>query len=278
MRLALLQVRVPAVPADVREMLSRIEPGSPGGPLCLACLPELFHTNYSSLPFPDASGESSLVPALSECVRERPELLLAGSLASERQGRRSNTLTIFHRDGVTPLYDKLHLFRPMKEDAYFAPGDHLGVLEVHEGGEIWRVGFAICYDLRFPEVFRLLAAAGCDLVVVVAQWPAVRIKIWRALLQARAAENQVYLAGVNRCGDDNGEEFGGSSMILAPDGSVLAEAEEQPRLLQAVLSKDEISRSRRLFYSFRDRLESAYQVTSRLPVQSLTIRHPHMSK
>lgn len=278
MKIALLQVNVPAVPADVREMLSRMEPGSPEGPLCLACLPELFHTNYSSLPVVDAGLESSLMPALSECLRERPDLVLAGSLALERQGRRFNTLTIFHGNGVTPLYDKLHLFRPMKEDDFFVRGDHLGVLEVHDRGKIWRVGFAICYDLRFPEVFRLLAAAGCDLVVVVAQWPSVRINIWRALLQARAAENQLYLAGVNRCGDDNGEEFGGSSMILAPDGSILAEAEAQPRLLQAVLSKDEIGRSRRLFYSFLDRPAAAYQVTGNLPVNSLTIRHPHMSK
>lgn len=278
MRLALLQVQVPADPAGIREFLAGVAPGRPGTPFCLACLPELFHTNYSSLRLRDAELAPAPVAEILDCTRDNPNLVLAGSMASERQGRRSNCLTIFHRDRALPLYDKLHLFGPMNESSFFSPGDHWGVLEIQGDAELWRVGFAICYDLRFPEVFRLLAAAGCDLVVVVAQWPSARVKIWRALLQVRAAENQFFLAGVNRCGYDDNEEFGGSSMILAPDGSILAEATDQPQLLQAELSRDEINRSRRLFYSYRDRLEGAYQLTSGLAVNRMTIRLPHKSK
>ena len=277
-RLALLQVLVPVDPSGIRDFITGINPTGPDAPFCLACLPELFHTNYSALSSHDMTFESHLLPVISELVRRHPDMVVAGSLAAERRGHMTNSLTIFQGDNALPLYDKLHLFRPMNEDKYISPGDHLGVLEIQSGRESWRVGFAICYDLRFPELFRLLALAGCDLVVVVAQWPAVRINIWKALLQARAAENQIYLAGVNRCGFDQEEKFGGCSMIIAPDGSVLAEAADEPQLLQAVLDKNEIGRSRRLFNSFQDRREGAYRLTSELPVQSVTVRHSHKSK
>lgn len=278
LRLALLQVLVPASPADIRECLAGTHPAGPEAPCCLACLPELFHTNYSSLPLHDQSFESSLLPAIGDFARRNPGTVIAGSLSAVRHGRRTNSLTMFHRDDVLPLYDKLHLFRPMREDAYFSPGDHLGILEMRCEEESWRVGFAICYDLRFPEMFRLLAGAGCELVVVVAQWPEVRIRVWKALLQARAAENQIYLAGVNRCGSDRDERFGGGSLIVAPDGSILAEAADEPQLLQSILDKAEIGRSRKAFYSFRERLEGAYRLTSGLPVNSVTVRPTHKSK
>jgi predicted amidohydrolase len=82
----------------------------------------------------------------------------------------------------------------------------------------------VCYDLRFPEHFRAATKRGAQLLTVIANWPVARIHHWTALLQARAIENQAYVAGVNRCGKDPTLTYNGRSMIVSPKGEVLADA------------------------------------------------------
>jgi omega-amidase len=253
MKLVLLQRDVPIRPADIRQALQEIRAVEPATDPDLICLPEIFHSNYSSLDQTRLTFDSPQVQEISAVLRKNPATALAGSLAMEDSDGRSNILTVFHAGAAIPLYRKLHLFPPMREFELFRSGTHLGILDLEIPGETWRVGFAICYDLRFPELFRLLAVEGCGLIVVVAQWPARRIAAWRTLLQARAIENQIFMAGVNRCGADEDCTFGGNSLAVAPDGTILADLTDQPGILQVNLNPGRIEDSRNQFDSIRQR-------------------------
>ena len=98
------------------------------------------------------------------------------------------------------------------------------------------VGALVCYDLRFPEISRELAFAGCRLFIVAAEWSLLWLAHWRALTQARAIENQCYVVACNACGQTGGLIMAGHSRILGPGGEVLAEAGEEPGLMVAPLN------------------------------------------
>jgi len=93
----------------------------------------------------------------------------------------------------------------------------------------------ICYDLRFPELFRMAVRQGAQLYVVIANWPASRVHHWVTLLQARAIENQAYVVGVNRCGSDPKVAYAGRSLVVSPRGVILADAGGGERVLSAEL-------------------------------------------
>ena len=93
------------------------------------------------------------------------------------------------------------------------------------------VGLFVCYDLRFPEVFRAAISRGADLLVVIACWPVRRKHHWATLLRARAIENQAFVVGINRCGVDPYLTYGGESVLVDPRGTVLAEADDQESVL-----------------------------------------------
>jgi len=93
----------------------------------------------------------------------------------------------------------------------------------------------ICYDLRFPELFRASARRGAQLFAVIANWPLTRAQHWITLLQARAIENQAYVAGVNRCGRDPKLGYNGRSLIISPQGDILADAEDKECVISAEL-------------------------------------------
>jgi predicted amidohydrolase len=134
-----------------------------------------------------------------------------------------NRFWLFFPDGRPPVsYDKGHLFAPMREDRYLVPGDRR-VCAPLDG---WTAGLSLCFDLRFPEMYRLAAVSGVDLFLVASEWPAQRAAALRTLATARAIENQAYLALVNRIGraDTDGTMFGGGSMLVAPDGTIVADA------------------------------------------------------
>ncbi len=133
--------------------------------------------------------------------------------------RPRNVVCLARPDGITTvLYAKIHIFTFAGEDAVLEPGDQLGFALLGMA----RVGAAVCYDLRFPELYAALAP-DCDLVITIANWPDRRIAHWRSLLVARAIENQCIMVGVNRIGTDgNGLRYEKSSMVVAPEGEVLA--------------------------------------------------------
>lgn len=111
-------------------------------------------------------------------------------------------------------YVKLHPFAYSGEDRFFSGGGSLPVCRLHD----MHLGAAVCFDLRFPEVFQILSDRA-DMIVVPANWPERRSAHWKALLAARAIENQCYIAGVNCCGLMDGQYYSGDSCLYAPDGS-----------------------------------------------------------
>ena len=189
-----------------------------------ALLPETWNTGF----FPadhlsersDRGGEA--VKALcAPLARELNMNIVAGSVSDRRGGRVYNTAYVFDRQGAClAAYDKTHLFTPMGEHEHYAAGDHLTTFSL----DGHKCGLLICYDLRFPELFRTLALQGVELLLLPAQWPAARRYHWETLTAARAIENQFFLAACNSCGTAGETVFGGASRILGPRGELLAAA------------------------------------------------------
>jgi len=121
------------------------------------------------------------------------------------------------------------------------------------------LALTICYDLRFPELYRHYATErGAKMMIVCAEWPLMRLAHWRALLIARAIENQCFVVAVNACGETGGTVFAGHSMILDPWGKVAAEAGEGEQLLTVGIDLDEVERVRRTIPVFEDRRPDMY--------------------
>jgi len=129
---------------------------------------------------------------------------------------------LYYQDGKYQIYRKINLFPAMNEDKVFNPGNEPGIFETGFG----KIGVAICYDLRFPEVFSNLKKLGAKIIFVPAAFPLVRINDWKNLLIQRATENQATLVGVNAVGDDGTNVFGGSTMVVDSTGKVLHQADE----------------------------------------------------
>jgi omega-amidase len=159
---------------------------------------------------------------LSHLAREHRIWIFAGMAECAENGRVYNSLSAFAPSGlVAASYRKLHLFRSgdVDETHYFSQGNDPLLLDV----DGIKVGFSICFDLRFPSLYRGYAVAGAEVLLNVAAWPLARVADWRLLLSARALENQAYVLGANYCGNKGGLVFGGASMVCGPDGKMVVE-------------------------------------------------------
>lgn len=193
------------------------------------------------------------------------DLYLAGSLLERHAGSGSgepgravsNTAVLYAPDGaLLGSYRKVHLFRLMQEHRYLVPGDHATICPTPWGP----VGLAICYDMRFPELFRVMALAGAVLFLVPAQWPVRRVEAWLLLAHARAVENELIVAACNRVGDDGQVTFPGRSCVVDPWGHALVEGDDQERLLIARADLREVRKARRYLTVYQDRRPDAYHV------------------
>ncbi|MBT3390005.1 MAG: carbon-nitrogen family hydrolase [Chloroflexi bacterium] len=168
-----------------------------------------------------------------------------------------NTFVLFGPNGTLWAdYRKTHLFRLLKEDQYLCAGDYLGYFQIPEWGTA--IGLSICYDLRFPELFRVSAARGAKLMLVVAEWPEKRIEHWRSLLRARAIENQFFVAAVNKVGESQTVKLGGHSAVISPTGGILVEGGDSGALLTAKINLEEVDDARREIPVLEDRREDLY--------------------
>ena len=208
----------------------------------LVVLPEMWLTGYA-------------YRRLDELVQGTPESLArVGALAkkygyfvvgswAERgdDGRIANTACIVGPDAtVRARYRKVHLFGPMKEDRHFVRGRAVAVVDL----EIGRIGLALCYDLRFPELSRKMALAGAELLLFPSQWPEISLGHFHTLLAARAIENQVFTAGVNRAGRSAAIQFGGGSSVIGPRGDVLAHLGGEDGYAEVDLDLDQVAAAR----------------------------------
>ncbi len=222
----------------------------------LVLFPELWTTGYALEEAPTLAaplGEGAFA-AMASWAREYG-VWIAGSLLERWQDGFANTAVLVSPQGSTVgVYRKVHLFGLMEEDRYLKPGQEAQVWEVPWG----KTALAICYDLRFPELFRRYALNGVDVVLLPAEWPRPRLHHWRTLVQARAIENQCFLLACNRVGESKGEVFGGHSMVVSPWGEVLLEAGEQEVLLTVRLNLEDVAAARRRIPVFRDRRPEVY--------------------
>ncbi len=223
----------------------------------LVVFPELWSTGYdlanaASYATPTNAGIFAQVAALAQ--KHHIEIL-GSCLSLLAEGQFGNTAVYFSANGRSlGQYSKLHLFRLMQEEQYLTAGAAPTLVETAWG----RAGLAICYDLRFPELFRHYALAGAQVVFLPAEWPHPRLTHWRTLLQARAIENQMYLVACNRVGRSNDTHFFGHSCIVDPWGEMVIEAGEDEMLLTAVIDIDKVAEVRAKIPVFEDRRPDVY--------------------
>jgi omega-amidase len=216
----------------------------------LVVLPEMFATGFSMNPTVTAEPADGPTPTfLDTLARELGVAVIGGYVQEVSGGRGANVARAVDRDGaLLAEYRKTHLV------------GILGETEVHEAGagpEVFQVAGAplsafVCYDLRFPELFRLVADS-VSAMVVIASWPASRQAHWDALLVARAIENQCFVVGVNRVGEGGGLDFTGGTVVVDPLGRILEHGGDQEGLVAAAIDPDQVAAVRREFPFLADR-------------------------
>lgn len=219
----------------------------------LLVLPEMFNTGFSMDATKCAAAAASTQAALADFARRRAVHLVAG-FAEPATPRPANALTLLGPDGRERLhYRKIHPFSLAGEERHYAAGETLSTVTI----EGVRVTPVICYDLRFPELFRA-AASRTDLFLVIANWPEKRRQAWSTLLAARAIENQCFVLGVNRVGEAVGEPHSGDSALFDPFGGVRASVSQQPAVVLGEVDAGDVARVRERFPFLRDRRPDLY--------------------
>lgn len=214
----------------------------------LIILPEMFSTGFSMQP--EVHAEPMTGKAVTWLKRMSGEMSvdIAGSLMIADQGNFYNRLVWARPDGRLFTYDKKHLFAYAGEDKVYTAGR--GHLTVELKG--WRIRPFICYDLRFPIWCRNLNEVY-DLAIFTANWPAIRSPHWRALLRTRAIENQSFVIGVNRTGQDgSGLDYSGDSSLIDPQGNILFEVREKEDCRTLILKKQKLNDCRARFPFLKD--------------------------
>jgi predicted amidohydrolase len=222
----------------------------------LIALPEMCETGFSMNIERTADGQGQSAAWLSSLAQGRRAYTLGGITVmgpEGAEGKARNRALVFDPDGnETARYDKLHPFSFGKEAERFEGGDSVCAFEWHAQGRTMRVSPLICYDLRFPEAFRACRGLNAEMFVVIANWPAERAEHWRALLRARAIENQAFVVGVNRAGDDPYLAYAGGSVVFDPKGQVVAEGGGAEEVIRAEIDVSLVREWRGAFRAWDD--------------------------
>jgi predicted amidohydrolase len=223
-------------------------------------LPETWNTGFApgiiGTEHADEDGART-IGTFSALANELGVNIVAGSVANRRGEKLFNTSYVFGRTGeCLAVYDKTHLFSPMGEDLYFEKGASLARFSF-DGAQC---AVIICYDLRFGELARTLALPGLDVLFVVSQWPEQRTAHLNVLAEARAVENQMFVALCNSCGAAFGTKYGGNSALIDPWGKVLARAGGGEAIVSADFDLTELEKIRASIPVFRDRRPDLYEL------------------
>lgn len=235
--------------AAVRRYLNAEAP-PPGS---LVVLPEMFASGFSMDVTRVAEPPAAPTRAFLRELAQTCQSWVLGGLVEHGPGTFGRNLACLVRpDGSEAgTYQKIRTFTYAGEGDHYERGRDLLLAPV---GDFTLCPF-ICYDLRFPELFRRGVARDASLFAVIANWPSVRLAHWLALLRARAIENQAIVVGVNRTGSDPQHAYPGHSIILDEKGNTLAEAGDSPGCIRAEVSFSQVQTWRRDFPALQDRLE-----------------------
>jgi predicted amidohydrolase len=222
----------------------------------LIVLPELWSTGYALDQARELGTQLNVgIFAQVATLATQNKISIVGSLLERRGLEVTNSGTFFAPNGrLMGVYRKIHLFRLMEEDRWLQPGAAPLIMDLPWG----TTGMAICYDLRFPELFRRYAVQGAKVIVMPAEWPIERVEHWRTLLQARAIENQCFMVATNSAGQTGNTTFGGHSMIVDPWGKIVVEVGETPTLVTAEIEVDLVDSVRNRIPVFEDRRPDVY--------------------
>ena len=230
----------------------------------LVVLPEIFNVGYFAFDRYREAAEpldGQTFERIAAAAADHDVAVLGGSIVEDLAATESaptpadaglaNTQALFDRDGTRlAVYRKHHLFGYESAEAeLLVPGEELGIA-AFEG---FTVGMTTCYDLRFPELYRDLAAAGVTLVLVPSAWPYPRVEHWQLLPRARAVENQQYVATCNGSGSFDDATLLGRSTVFDPWGTILASSDDDPTLVTAEIDPDRVAAVREEFPAWHDR-------------------------
>ena len=194
----------------------------------------------------DLSGAS--MTFFSDLARQNQSHVIAGII--ERDGRVCfNTLLHINREGdLITKYRKIHPFSFTGENRHYSAGSFPAMTVIDE----IPTGLSICYDLRFPELYRVYAQEKAKLIVNIANWPHARIDHWYALLKARAIENQSFVVGVNRIGRDKANEYDGRSTLFDPLGREICSRQDREEVITVSFSIEQVNEVRSRFPFLQD--------------------------
>lgn len=257
-------VQFDVLPGDVAANRAAMRAGideavAAGARLCV--LPELWSTSFL------AQFDDGIVAEAEDADQELAELsrthglVVVGSTIERTVDGVFNTAHVYQRGVRLGSYRKIHLFSPNLEHRRHLAGETPCLVDT----ELCRIGVMICYDLRFPELARHYFHNSADLLVVPGQWPEARAQHWRTLLRARAIENEMFVVGCNRTGQEpsqrNGEPmaFPGDGRIIDPTGEVLAAGAGEAGAIVAAIELRKVRTMRRILPIARDQRPSVYQ-------------------
>ncbi len=201
----------------------------------LLVFPEMTLTGFTMKAAENAeelTGES--FSFFSELARKYSSHILAG-IIEKSEKKYYNSLVHINSEGkLLKTYRKIHPFSYSTEDKNYTKGEDTVLTKIND----LSTGLSICYDLRFPELYRQYAKKKADMIVVIANWPDTRIEHWRTLLRARAIENQCYVLGVNRVGNDPELKYNGYSAVVDPMGNEIISVSAEEKIVTADVYKE----------------------------------------
>lgn len=234
--------------ANVAVVSAMLEAARPA-PGALVVLPEMCASGFSR-DFAAASAHEEETEAALASLAQKHGIALMAGLAVKAGSCGANQSVTWGPDGrELARYRKLQPFSLADEGTNYPAGNRVVTFEY--GGFV--IAPFICYDLRFPELFRIAVNKGAELLAVIGNWPNRRHQHWTTLLHARAIENQAAVIGVNRAGTDPEFTYAGGSLILGPQAEVLAAAGAAPGFIRAEISPDQVRAWRSQFPALRDR-------------------------
>lgn len=197
------------------------------------------------------------VTVLKEQAKKYHVWIVGGSISTiHEDGKMRNTTFIINREGeIIGDYSKIHLYSDMDEDVAFAHGEKTTVYDT----ELGKLGFMICYDIRFCELSRIYALKQADVLIVTSNFPNPRVNHWRTLLTARAIENQIYVVACNRVGESPMGTYCGHSIIIDPWGEIIAEGGDNEEIIYGSFDFRKIKEIRNTIHMFRDRKPEVYE-------------------
>ena len=228
----------------------------------LLCLPEMCTTGFDwAYNKANLDNAATQIESVAQIAKQHSIAICGSFLEKTESGNAANCFYYFDSNGaVVARYRKLHLFTLFREERHVEAGNECVAFATKHG----KFGASICYDLRFPELYRRNTEAGALLHFLPAAFPHPRLEHWQTLIRARAIENQCYFVATNQCGvEGHGSSVGetqyfGHSMVVDPWGELIAEAGEEVTLIEVEIDLSLVKKVRSKLSAWEDRRTDIY--------------------